>query len=296
MNKIMAAVRLDRFMTLHLFERMQRMSTCRELPVLMYHSISDDAEGNVPPYYRIATSPKTFAEQMELLHAEGYQGVNLQHGRELLRRNADTKAVAITFDDGFRDFYTNAFPVLRRHSFSATMFLPTAFIGEKPARFKERECMSWSEVRELHKAGIEFGSHTVNHPKLYELCFDEIRLEIEMSKSVIEEKLGAAVSSFAYPYAFPTADRKFVETLSGILKNAGYACNATTRIGRVRAEDDPFTLKRLPVNSADDNAFFLAKVRGAYDWMNWPQDGFKRLKSLAAIARGRTQPRLCRAH
>jgi len=271
------------------------MPACTELPVLMYHSISDDSENNVAPYYRTATSPKIFAEQMALLRAEGFQAVGLQRGRELLRQNGNVKPVVITFDDGYRDFYTHAFPVLQQFGFAATMFLPTAFIGEKPVRFKERECMTWSEVRELHQAGIEFGSHTVNHPKLYELGFEEIRGEIEMSKSVMEEKLGAPVSSFAYPYAFPSADRNFVETFTGMLKNAGYACNATTRIGRVRVDDDPFTLKRLPVNSADDVALFLAKIRGAYDWMNWPQDGFKKLKTIAAGACGRAQPRLCRA-
>ncbi|HWF19895.1 MAG TPA: hypothetical protein VG754_11535 [Verrucomicrobiae bacterium] len=108
---------------------------------------------------------------------------------------------------------------------------------------------------------------------------------------MIEDKLGVAISSFAYPYAFPSADRDFVETLTDLLKGSGYECNATTRIGRVHAEDDPYMLKRLPVNSADDSALFLAKIRGAYDWMNWPQD---RLKKLKVAANGRTQQRLCR--
>src|SRR5579884_838284 len=133
----MPDVRLDRFLTLHLFERMQRMPACTELPVLMYHSISDDSENNVAPYYRTATSPKIFAEQMALLRAEGFQAVGLQRGRELLRQNGNVKPVVITFDDGYRDFYTHAFPVLQQFGFAATMFLPTAFIGEKPVRFKE---------------------------------------------------------------------------------------------------------------------------------------------------------------
>lgn len=292
------SLRLDRFLTLCLFKPCQRAGTgARRLPVLMYHSISEQGEDKVSAYYRTTTSPKIFAEQMALLRAEGFRAVNLREGRELLRRSSASaeKIVAVTFDDGFRDFYTHAFPVLKQYGFSATMFLPTAFIGNEPLRFKERECMTWGEARELHNAGIEFGSHTVNHPKLYELDFAEIRKELEVSKAVIEEKLGAAISSFAYPYAFPSADRQFVEALVDLLKGAGYDCNATTRIGRVRAEDDPFTLKRLPVNSADDATLFLAKIRGAYDWMNWPQDALKKLKSVAANGRGRTQPRLCRA-
>ncbi|MDB6022725.1 MAG: Polysaccharide deacetylase [Pedosphaera sp.] len=292
--------RLDRLLTLGCFNPLRKAQSGAgqgRLPVLMYHSISDGSEDNVSPYYRTTTSPRVFAEQMMLLRDEGFRAVSLRQGRELLRRgrtDAD-KAVAVTFDDGFRDFYSQGFPVLRQHGFSATMFLPTAFIGNEVCRFKERECMTWGEVRELHRAGIEFGSHTVHHPKLYELDFTQIRTELEVSKSVIEEKLGAAISSFAYPYAFPSADRPFVETLTGLLKGAGYECNATTRIGRVRVDDDPFTLKRLPVNSADDGALLLAKIRGAYDWMNRPQAALKKLKTFAASGRGRTQPRLCRA-
>lgn len=287
--------RLDRFLTLNLFRPFQK-PRAGELPVLMYHSISDSRE-NGAAYYHVATSPKVFADQMALLRAEGFRAVNLRQGRDWLRRggNADEKVIAITFDDGYRDFYTHAFSVLRQHGFSATMFLPTAFIQDAPARFKERECMSWGEVRELHHAGIEFGSHTVNHPKLYELGYDAIRGELEDSKSVIEDKLGAAVTSFAYPYAFPSVDREFVDALTDLLKRAGYTCNATTRIGRVRTGDDPFTLARLPVNSADDNALFLAKIRGAYDWMNWPQDLVKKVKSFTSNGRNRMHPRPCRA-
>jgi peptidoglycan/xylan/chitin deacetylase (PgdA/CDA1 family) len=292
----MPRIRLDRLLTLGLVHPLRRACLGAgefRLPILMYHSISDSAEDQVSPYYRTATSPRVFAEQMALLRAEGWQAVGVRSGRELLRRgaNAAGKVVVVTFDDGFRDFHSQAFPVLRQHGFSATMFLPTAFIGAQPLAFKDRECLTWGEVRELRQAGIEFGSHTVNHPKLYELDAAQIRAELETSKAVIEQELGEPICSFAYPYAFPSADRSFVETFVRLLQDAGYESNVTTRIGRVRAGDDPFTLKRLPVNSADDGALFLAKIRGAYDWMTWPQDTLKKLKSFA---RGQALPRPCR--
>lgn len=281
----MPPIRFDRFVTLCLNRTLGsclRNAGGRCLPVLMYHSVSDDLDETVSPYYRTVTSPDVFAKQMAQLQKAGYEALSLRDGLERLRgKNGDlNKSVVITFDDGFRDFHTHAFSLLRRNGFSATMFLPTAFIGNQSVEFKSRPCMTWNEVRELQKYGIEFGSHTVNHPKLYELSFAQIRAELEQSKSAMEQELGAPVSSFAYPYAFPSADRQFVGHFTEMLKSVGYECAVTTRIGRVAVQDDLFTLKRLPVNSADDAALFRAKLDGAYDWLAWPQEMIKRWKKM----------------
>jgi peptidoglycan/xylan/chitin deacetylase (PgdA/CDA1 family) len=281
----MPSFRLDRLVTL-CFARtlgpVLKSTGEGRLPVLMYHSVSGDLDGTVSPYYRTVTSPDVFADQMELLRKAGYQALSLKDGLERFRgkNGGVNKSVVITFDDGFRDFHTHAFPVLRRHGFGATMFLPTAFIGNQSMEFKSRPCLTWGEARELQKGGIEFGSHTVNHPKLYELDFAQIRAELEQSKATMEHELGAPVAAFAYPYAFPSADRQFVRNFTGILKAVGYECAVTTRIGRVGDQDDLFTLKRLPVNSADDAALFSAKLDGAYDWLAWPQEIIKHGKKM----------------
>jgi peptidoglycan/xylan/chitin deacetylase (PgdA/CDA1 family) len=282
----MPLLRFDRLLTLGLFRPWMTLGLTGgkgRVPILMYHSISDEAENSVAPYFRVSTSPKMFAEQMALLKNNGYRAIGLEQARKLMRAPGTElrNLVVLTFDDGFQDFFTAAFPVLQKYDFSATMFLPTAFIGNESRRFKERNCLTWDEVRECRRGGIEFGSHTVNHPKLYELGFTEIREELENSKLKIEAELGEPVTTFAYPYAFPSADRDFVARFIETLKSTGYECNVTTRIGRAAAGDEPFTLRRLPVNSADDAAFFLAKLRGAYDWMTWPQDLLKAIKKLA---------------
>jgi peptidoglycan/xylan/chitin deacetylase (PgdA/CDA1 family) len=286
----MPALRLDRLLTLHFFRPLRHVGLAGSkvrLPILMYHSISDEAEKNVPPYYRTATSPELFAAHLALLRAHGYEVLGLRDGLEKFQRgdSANAKLAVITFDDGFRDFYTAALPVLRRYNFGATVFLPTAFIGKERRSFKGRECMTWDEVRESQQAGIEFGSHTVHHPKLYELNLPQLRTELAESRKTIEEKLGRAVSSFAYPFAFPSADRSFVKVFVETLKETGYGCNVTTKIGLAKKTDDPFTLKRLPINSADDEALFLAKLAGTYDWLAWPQETFKALKSLISRRR-----------
>jgi peptidoglycan/xylan/chitin deacetylase (PgdA/CDA1 family) len=303
-------MRLDRAISLDLARPFRRvLAGCSSLvtnhesraafvPLLMYHSISDDPETGVHPYYRVCTSPRRFREQMRWLKDNGYRGVGLTAGLEVLERsrsdynrsqqsgNGNSRFVVLTFDDGFRDFYTTAVPVLQEYGFSATMFLPTAFIGAKqPLEFNGRLCLSWPQIRELHGAGIEFGSHTVNHPVLYDLPWAQVELEIRNSKHAIEMHLRVRAPIFSYPYAFPQADKSFAKRFRQLLKDVGYTCCVTTELGRVKAGDDPYRLKRLPVNSLDDTALFQAKLEGAYDWLALPQAFFQRLKRSVQISR-----------
>src|SRR5262249_48419387 len=138
------------------------------------------------------------------------------------------KMVMITFDNGFRDFYDRAFPILKKHGHAATMFLPTAFIDEQRRSFKDKACMTWKEVRELRSQGMQFGSHTVNHPKLYQLSWKEIESELALSKEQIEQELNERITSFAYPYAFPQEDSAFARTFEEILRGQGYRNCLTT--------------------------------------------------------------------
>jgi peptidoglycan/xylan/chitin deacetylase (PgdA/CDA1 family) len=290
LKKCMPAFRLDQLLTLYLFRPFCGEISKKNklgLPILMYHSISDESEENISPYYRTATSPKVFAVHMALLRSQGYEVLGLQAGLEKFRceNPAGTKLAVITFDDGFRDFYTAALPVLRQNNFGATVFLPTAFIGRERLDFKGRVCMTWDEIRESQKAGIEFGSHTANHPKLYDLDVPQIHAELKESKAAIENEIGKPVRSFAYPYAFPSTDRAFVKVLVELLKETGYDSGVTTKIGLAAKNDDPFALKRLPMNSTDDEALFLAKLVGAYDWLAWPQEVFKAMKNFISPRR-----------
>ena len=138
--------------------------------------------------------------------------------------------------------------------------------------------MNWSEVTELHSAGIEFGSHTVTHPKLIEMDWPQIEQELVDSKSAIEKRLGATVNAFAYPYAFPQARKDFVPRFQQTLRRTGYESCVTTEVGRERAGDNLFSIKRLPMNDADDVPLLRAKIEGAYDWLAIPQAGAKAVR------------------
>ena len=288
-------MRLDRMVTLCVTRPLITAglgASERTLPVLMYHSISDDPEAGVSAYYKIATNRDVFAMHIRRLGERGYQSADLAEGCRLLNTKVPTtsKPVVITFDDGFRDFYDQAFPILKKYGQTAVMYLPTAFIAGDRRSFKGRECMTWNEVRELHEQGVHFGSHTVSHPKLYELSWKEIEQELARSKEHLERELGVEITSFAYPFAFPQQDQRFTDKFTQMLRQLGYRNCATTAVGRVRPGDDLFCVKRLPVNSCDDQALFDAKLAGAYDWFAHPQNFVKRANSWLGRTRRNGSP------
>ncbi len=171
--------------------------------ILTYHSIS---EGDSP----LQTSPPLFAQQMEWLVARG-SVINAASLSDLADHWSDLdnlapRSVILTFDDAYADFYTHAAPVLRAHKLPATVFLPTAYVGRtnawpgQPVWVKETPLMSWEQIAELAQAGIQFGSHTVNHPDLTALPPAEAERELAESRRSIEERTGHKVEHFCYPY------------------------------------------------------------------------------------------------
>jgi len=276
-------LRADALATLYLFHPLRKLVSRPEerLPILMYHSISASNDGHTHPYYRTVTTPQVFERHMKFLHDNGYSGVRVSDAvsRSGKPGQASGQLVAITFDDGYRDFYSEAFPVLRKYGFSATMYLPTAYIERFPQAFKGIECLTWNQVRELRSAGIEFGSHTVTHPQLKSLGNNEIAYELGTSKDMIEQELGCAVKSFAYPYSFPETDRPFAAKVRRMIGEAGYENSVSTIIGTANRTGSRFFMKRLPVNSCDDTRLFTAKLDGSYDWLHAVQYAFKLVAS-----------------
>jgi len=208
----------------------------------MYHGIAEKDESRVHSYFRTTTSPAVFAAQMEFLYRNGYQTCNLAQVIVQLEIGSGgvAKTVAITFDDGYRVFYRKAFPALNQFDFTATVYLPTAYIGEDSLQFKGCDCLTWSEVRELQRYKISFGSHTATHPQLRDLGKDAIEKEIVHSKQTIEEKTWCGIDSFAYPYAFPQADGEYKKMLRESLCSSGYQSGVCTIVGRAGRTSDPF--------------------------------------------------------
>jgi peptidoglycan/xylan/chitin deacetylase (PgdA/CDA1 family) len=263
-------MRADRAASLYLFHPLTRFLRRKRqaIPILMYHQVPQVDRCTTHPYYCTSTVVNVFEQQIRFLHENQYRAVNLAEAYRCVQTgDPDEKLVAITFDDGYRDFYTNAFPILDRYGYSATVYLPTAYIGDVSRQFQGLDCLTWSEVRELRQAGVEFGSHTVTHPQLRDVSAEQLRSELSRSKDDIQQKLGERVETFGYPYAFPQTDRGFVERLRGTLEESGYRSGVTTVIGRLERSDNPLFMSRLPVNAHDDLEFFRGKLDGAYDWL-----------------------------
>jgi len=271
----MTATRFDRFITLRVIpytERLFGRPDTSAIPILMYHSISDLESSFPHPYYETRTSPKAFEEQMKFLNEAGYYSIDLSElPAAIENETSERRPVVITFDDGFKDFLTNAFPVMEKYGFTATVFLATGMMGLKSDMFGGKETLDWNDVRELRKRGVTFGSHTVNHPILKKLEIEEVEAEVKESKIEIQSRLGEVVETFSYPLAFPEERGNFLKKYFGILERCGYRFGLTTIIGRVGKGDNLLALKRLPVNDHDDTALFKAKLEGAYDWVHVPQ-------------------------
>jgi peptidoglycan/xylan/chitin deacetylase (PgdA/CDA1 family) len=279
--------RLDRTITLYLghpYARLFGMKRSACVPILMYHSISDNLFAKSHPYYQINTLPEVFDQQMRWLRNSGYRTTTVTDALAGLAAGRDlSKTVVLTFDDGYRDFYSDALPVLRQCGFTATIFLATDRIHESPARVEGADYLTWNDVRELQAEGISFGAHTVTHPDLRSLGPEQIEYELGRSKEMMEDRLGTAVESFSYPHGFPEEDKDYARYLEDVLCNLGYENGVTTILGRAEEKSNPFFLPRLPVNSLDDPAFFQAKLQGGYDWLHGPQLLKKYLFHHAAI-------------
>lgn len=275
-----SGIRLDRTLSLGVFRHLGKFAVRPGIPILMYHSVCAATESR-HPYFAINIAPAMLRSHLQFLQDEGYAAVHLSEVIEMLRVGGEgRKLVAVTFDDGFRNFYTQALPLLRSYGFPATLFVASGLVGKQSSILGPEALMTWQEIREVSRQGVEIGSHSISHTDLYRVDSRTRQEEIRLSKTTIEDKLGNAVHSFAYPFAFPEHDKEFCCSFIGSLEQAGYHSAVSTVIGRARRGRSRFMLPRLPVNSHDDLDLFSAKLNGYYDWLHLPQYARKASKAL----------------
>jgi len=208
------------------------------LPILTFHALDEAAVA-------YALAPAMFRYGMRQLHERGYRTIDLNEVVSILRAGQPfpDKTVAITFDDGYWSFYAEAFPVLQEYGMKATVFIATgerhhAASSERPPTLEGRDMLGWAQIREMARAGITFGAHSMTHPDLRKLADADVAREILGSKDALEERLGQPVTSFAYPFGL------FDERSRAIVKQH-FTVGVSDALGFVDPESDPWTLERL---------------------------------------------------
>lgn len=229
-------------------------------PVLIYHKIDlPTSDVRIRGAY---TAPKKFERQMYFLKKNGFSFYTaselVKHFREHGR--FPEKGVAVTFDDGWKDNYLNAFPILKKFGVKATIFLVPACIGKTTGMVTaegegEREHLSGSDIIEMSVSGIEFGSHSMNHKLFHEISPVEVEFEAVESKKHIENLVQKPCQVFAYPAGFYTDPAKRA------LENAGYAAAFSTVYGPGNVHD-LYALNRTEILRRDGYPFrFGRKIR-----------------------------------
>ena len=209
------------------------------VPIITYHSIDDS--GSV-----VSTSPAVFRRQMKYLSEAGYTSLQLRDMISTFKNGNQlpAKPIVLTFDDGFKNFYSHAFPVLSEFGLCATVFLVTDFCGRhndwggNPPELPRSELLSWSDIKALNDAGIEFGSHTRTHPDLTKLSSAAAEAEITQSKSMIEDALGKETVTFAYPFGRKNASIRNIAA-------SNFEASCSVELGKMTTRSDFSSLERI---------------------------------------------------
>ena len=231
------------------------MST-EAVPILMYHSVTDFPTASTRA---LSVAPATFAAQLDYLRRQGFTG--LTFGELCKRRRAGQplppRTVVLTFDDGYADFIEEALPALIEQEFRATVFATTGWVhdaGPTAAGTSPGRMLSWAQLAELAAAGVEIGAHSHSHAQLDQISGPRLRFELADAKHMLEDHLGHAIDSLAYPYGYSS---KRVREVS---RDVGYLQAAAVANASARPTCDPFRVPRLTIRRATSADVFARIV------------------------------------
>ncbi len=238
--------------------------------ILVYHTIASIPARHDPG--RLSVPPRRFAQQLVWLKRWGYTVVSIDEALDMVRglRPIRAKLVVMTFDDGFRDLWTQVYPRLQQAGVPAALFVVPGHLDQEcpfpwldlPERFERP--LSWAELRQLGQdPEIVVGSHTWSHRRLSSLSVSEQEHELVRSKQVLESVLGRPVTWFAYPYG---NQGSFSTDTVACVQRAGFIAACANIMGLNQRGDSPWELKRTRVGWEDGRVRFWLKLAGAYDW------------------------------
>ena len=236
LGRSLFAVRLDALLMRH------------EAVIVAFHRVRDDSDRSDG----LTVDTRTFEEYCEFFK-RFFNVVSLRDLVSTLERGTTpSRALAITFDDGYRDNLINAAPILARLELPATFFVVSRWIGTSVVPFWDLRrgvqypWMTWDEVIALHRLGFDIGAHTRTHVDLGTVQPPIARIEIEGARDDLEQALGARVDSFAYPYG---GREHLTEANRALVKASGFRCCCAAFGGTITRGTDPFHLPRVPIST-----------------------------------------------
>lgn len=214
------------------------------VPVLYYHSVDENAENEV------TITPKMLEKQLDYIKDNNYITITMSELYDYLvnKQPIPKKSILITFDDGYMNNYTEAFPLLKERNMKATIFC----VGNS---LDGSYYLSKDAIKEMSDYGIDIESHTVNHLHLNTLNYDEQLAEMKASKNILESITGKDVLSIAYPFG------DFNDDSIKAAKEAGYKLAFTTHLGLSDRDDDIYTLDRIYISSNYDMDTFEELIK-----------------------------------
>lgn len=222
------------------------LTSSNNVPILMYHYIRDVNQKSDPVGYNLSVSPNDFELQMRSFIRTGY---NFITPRDFLEGRANNRSLMLTFDDGYADFYKNAFPVLKKYRIKATVFVVSNFTDDAKGNY-----LTSSQIKELSDWGIEIGSHSVNHPNLTNLSPSELANQMQQSKNFLENITSQEVISFAYPAGH------YNDLVLDATRESGYKFAVTTENGFGSLRDNLLTQKRIRINGGENLEKIFSKI------------------------------------
>lgn len=194
-----------------------------KVPILTYHFIGNNPNSKDKARDSLSVSPDKFEAQMDYLAKAGFTPITLDtlYGIYNGLANTPAKPVILTFDDGYIDFYFNAFPILKRFNFHAVSFIPTGLIGGS-------YYMNWDQIKEIQASGlVTFESHSVTHANLASLKYEALLKQLTDSKNILYSQTGYPVNFIAYPYGTSNT------LVYSAARKAGYVGGVGTWYGKV---------------------------------------------------------------
>jgi peptidoglycan/xylan/chitin deacetylase (PgdA/CDA1 family) len=219
-----------------------------DMPILMYHYIRTPPSPLVDLLgYNLSVSPHDFEVQMDWLATHGYHPVDFNDVRAYFAgvRPLPSRPVVITLDDGYRDLYTTAYPILASHGFKAVAYIVSGFVGWG------NQYVTADMIVDMDRHGIEIACHTVNHANLARASWWELMYELVTSKHYLEKLVGHPVIDFAYPSG------RYNQMVIAALKATGYDTAVTEQYSTEHSRADRYTWTRDRVSGGETLANFI---------------------------------------